>query len=355
MSHKNYAERIGEAFVNMPVLNDVKAVKAFYPSYASVGIENHPVFGQSAIGDCLRKQWYDYFRFPKDEQVNLSSIGRSDIGNWIHDGFASKLVRSQMGTKLEVIRVEHSFYLPDHNISGRTDLLCYDHKINRYVVLELKTINAEYGANGSTTQSKGPKEDYVLQGMCYKIAYKELDPIIYILFIDLMVSPRVQWLFGSELEFGTDDCPVIANTGFDRVVYKELTINKMLKRWNELQGYIAAKQLPPADYKIKYTEEEWVGLYKADLLSYAKEGTIISKWLKDGANPGQLEMPYGKGHKECSWCPFTKICKENISYNPEKCPSGEELTRFSKAYNGNQESENVTHRQTIQQNISNII
>lgn len=340
-------ERIKNVLENQHILEDTRPQTGFYPSSASVSIED-PVLGKTALGACLRKQWYDWYRFPGEGKETASSIGRSLLGSWTHDGFQALLQSIQIYTDLYIIKSEHAFWKPNWKLSGRLDLLCFDKKANRYVILEIKTVNKEFGPAGFKAQIECPKLEYILQGTCYYYSYEELNPRVIILYVNLMAGQNIDFLFEFELLIPKDpDANIAISNGSKITQFPEITMNKIVQRWVELENYITNKQLPPRDFWPEFTDEQIVSLYYADALSYKAEYEVVKKWLAKGAND-KLEMPYGKGSKQCSWCPYVNLCKKDYSSFESFCPTSSNL----KSFNDKMEVLNYVRDKTDQSNNS---
>lgn len=323
-----YAAKIGDALERGGMLQDVRPNSGFYPSAASVKIPDD-VFGESTVGGCLRQIWYSWKRFPKNRDDNAGSMMRLYLGNWAHDGFEKLLAQIQMTTGLIVVSSEHSFWKPIWRESGRSDILCWDQHKKRYVILEVKTVNSEWGPSGYKKAIEQPKLEYVLQSLVYKHTYKELDPLVHIIYVNLMANKRVPAIFGHEVISGnnlTDHVAVIGPNG--RKEYRQITMQKVVDRWKELEGYLRSNTLPPPDYRQNYSEDEAVGIYEAGRFAYKAESKAVADWLKAGAEPGKLELPYAPGDPQCSWCPYSEFCTANTAEHAAEDPTSQELDRF---------------------------
>ncbi len=339
------SDRIKNIIENQHVLGDIRPQTGFYPSSASVEY-NDPVLGPTAQGACLRKQWYDWYRFPQQGEETISSLGRSLLGSWVHDGFQNLLKSIQIYTDLYIINAEHAFWKPNWKLSGRLDLLCFDKKENRYVILEIKTVNKEWGPAGFKQQMECPKLEYILQGTCYYYAYEELNPKVIILYVNLLSGMNVDFLFEFELIIPKNNTDNIAVTDGSKITqFPEISMAKIIERWNTLNDYIARKELPPRDFWPELSDEQLTALYYADKLSYKAETEAVKKWLDKGAVEGQLQMPYGRSSKQCSWCPYINLCKKDFNEFNVSCPTSDTLESFNKKM----ESINYVRDQEIRQ------
>lgn len=326
-----YSDRIAKAIVNNTTLSDVRPNTGFYPSSASIRMPDK-IFGSSVIGGCNRQTWYRWFRYPEDGQSDIASVGRLMVGQAGHLLAENILQTYVSGTGLVLIRSEHSFWTPSTRESGRIDLLCYDTKNNQYVIFEVKTINDDWGKSGLMKASVSPKDEYILQALVYKKAYKRLNPRVIILYINMGIKRKTPtFLFDYEILGAEDDtAPVEVHGNSGTKKYEHITTSNIRSRWTELEKYIRNKELPPADYRIQYTEEEIVGLYKENRLEYKAEQKTVETWLTGGAIPDTLlqSMPYGTGDSACGWCPYKKFCRSNIDNIQVECPTDKEMSRF---------------------------
>lgn len=326
-----YSDRILNALKQNTRLNDVRANSGLYPSSSSIEIPNDPVFGKRIIGSCNRQTWYRWFRAPEDEgSINPHMRVRLDLGDAAQDVITKYLREFWTGHGFIPIRSEHGFWKPSVSESGRSDELVYDIERKKYVLFEVKSLNKEHGPFGFIKAMEEPKEGYLLQGMDYKQVYEKLDVEVVILYINLLASTNVQSIFDHLLELDTKNhtSELIIQTPIRSIRKKHFTIENIYKRREELKKHIMDRTIPPRDFHLEYTEDQLVGLRKEGRLSYKKEEKIIDKWLKDGAEPGTLEMPYGKGASECSWCSYRTLCEKNEDDIRTPCPTTQEIERF---------------------------
>lgn len=327
-----YKQRIDRAILDQTTLRDIKPNSGFYPSSASIRVPDS-VFGESTVGGCLRQQYYRWFRFPEEPEPNAGSMGRLYLGNWAHDGFGKMLQSLTMGTGLVPIREEHAFWKMDYRLSGRSDILCYDLFKKKFVILELKTVNSEWGKSGYKTQPTQPKGEYLLQILTYLKTYEPIYPDIraVILYINLMANFRVDFLFDVEVSSAPGmDSPLVVTTENGTETLEHYKMSSVVERWNQLEQRIRAQELPDRDYKPVYSEEDWCNLHRTGRLNYKKESEVIDQWLSKGAPEGELRMPYSQGDPACGWCQYRKSCEANLNENAISCPTTEALQGFKK-------------------------
>ena len=325
-----YTDRILNSLKLDARLNDVKANSGLYPSSSSVEVPDE-IFGKRIAGSCNRQSWYRWFRAPESESsMNPGMRFRLDFGNAAQDVLERYLKDFWMTHGFVLIRSEHGFWKPNVSESGRSDCLTWDMERKKYVIFEVKSLNKEHGPFGYRKAMEEPKEGYLIQAMDYKQVYAPLQAEVVIVYVNLLASTNVVPMFDFliDLDTGNHKSELVIHTDMRKIRKKHFTIENMYKRREELKKHIVDRTIPPRDFKLEYTEEEIAGLYKNGRLNYKTEEKAVKQWLNNGSEPGELNLPYGNGSSECSWCSYKDLCEKNEDDIRTPCPTSTELDRF---------------------------
>lgn len=298
-----------------PATKVVKPVTAFHPSSASIKIVENGE--ERVVGTCIRAQYY------RATEPRISNTGNIDysisahIGDSLHELMARYIDDYGFTMGLQRIEAEHSFYLQEENISGRCDLLVWDHHKNEPVGIEVKSVG-EYKANVCMER---PAPEHVMQSMIYLYTYDKEIP-------DSMMKPKKWYIWyiartenwslkakkhQSPFQMLWDFYITMDNTGVPTVYtpngaerWEEYTIDKVLERYKLLKVHLENKVVPPRDYDIQYSEEKIMTAYKAGRITRKADIEKIEKWVKKGCKEGTLKLSIGD--KECDFCQMKDHC-----------------------------------------------
>ena len=307
------------------VLPSQKSYRSISPSSASV--EYFDEHGQKRIvGACLRQQYYRLKGFIPDEggrniDWNLAAM----IGEQCHE-LLSKLI-DQYGFSMGIQRLasEHPFSIAGKGISGRTDLILWDHVNREPIGVEIKSIG-EFKVKKAIEQ---PIDEHVLQSVIYLDHYAKTIPKDqlgitkwYLWYISRTENWSIKgkahnspfamlWDYCITLE---DNIPVIHGSNFKQKL-PQYSIDNIYKRYDTLKEHLQKDIVPSRDYEERYSEEKLTHMFKTDQISTKRDQELISKWLDKGAKPGTLKVALGDA--ECNFCEFKKVCWSGVT-NTEK-------------------------------------
>ncbi len=327
--------RLHKALEN-PATKATRLAGAFHPSSASI---KTVVNGEErVIGSCLRQQWY------KMKEPKVSNVGVIDytisanIGDKLHELVVDYINNYGYIMGLQKIESEHPIFLPEENISGRCDLLVWDHVNNEVVGIEVKSVG-EYKCNVCMER---PAPEHIMQSMIYLYAYNKEIPLH-------MVRPKKWYIWyvartenwsikakkhQSPLQMIWDYYITLDSVGVPTVYtpsgverWEHYNISKILERYKLLATHIKNDEIPPRDFKISYSEEDIMTAYKAGRVTRKADIERITKWEAKGCLPNKLKLEMGDA--ECSFCQWKDHCWNNGSnlkdiakYNfPELIPS----------------------------------
>lgn len=297
-----------------PATTTIKPIKSYHPSSASIKL---PDTGE-VIGSCLRQQYYRMVEPIISNSQPVDYKIAAIMGDQLHEMIANFISTYGFAMKLQLIDVEHSFFYEDFNLSGRCDIIAWDHDKQEPIGIEIKTVG-EYKASMCIER---PAPEHVMQAMIYLHVYNKLIPVE-------MVRPKkwyvwylarndswslkskkhgspfsVLWDFYVTLDHGTGIPTVYTPVGKEE--WSNYNINSVLARYKDLDYYIQNTIVPPRDYEIQYSEDKIVGLHKQGKLTRKVDKEKIDKWLDKGAKKDKLKLEMGD--KECDLCNWKDKC-----------------------------------------------
>lgn len=323
----NYlSNKLAKALLSPSFTNNRKT-SSLTPSSASTIVKDSK--GNSrVVGACLRQQYYRIKDFVPDEgDKNIDWTLSALMGEKMHDLLVDLIDVFGFEMGLQKLTREHSIYDTVIKLSGRCDLIVWDHTNKEPVGIEIKSIG-EYKAKKAVEQ---PIDEHVLQSVVYLDFYNRNIPEgqkkitkWYIWYVSRTENWTIKskshnsdftmlWDYCIELDNGV---PIITLTDGSKQRWTDYSIENIYKRYNDLHTYLSANSLPPRDYEILYSEEKITGMYQNGLISKKGDSEVIDKWLKKGAPPGKLKITMGDS--ECSFCEYQKLCWEGTTSTSRK-------------------------------------
>lgn len=323
----NYlSNKLAKALLSPSFTNNRKT-SSLTPSSASTIVKDSK--GNSrVVGACLRQQYYKIKDFVPDEgDKNIDWTLSALMGEKMHDLLVDFIDVFGFEMGLQKLTREHSIYDSVIKLSGRCDLIVWDHTNKEPVGIEIKSIG-EYKAKKAVEQ---PIDEHVLQSVVYLDFYNRNIPEgqkkitkWYIWYVSRTENWTIKskshnsdftmlWDYCIELDNGV---PIITLTDGSKQRWTDYSIENIYKRYNDLHTYLSANSLPPRDYEILYSEEKITGMYQNGLISKKGDSEVIDKWLKKGAPPGKLKITMGDS--ECSFCEYQKLCWEGTTSTSRK-------------------------------------
>jgi hypothetical protein len=323
----NYlSNKLAKALLSPSFANNRKT-SSLTPSSASTIVKDSK--GNSrVVGACLRQQYYRIKDFVPDEgDKNIDWTLSALMGEKMHDLLVDLIDVFGFEMGLQKLTREHSIYDTVIKLSGRCDLIVWDHNNKEPVGIEIKSIG-EYKAKKAVEQ---PIDEHVLQSVVYLDFYNRNIPEgqkkitkWYIWYVSRTENWTIKskshnsdftmlWDYCIELDNGV---PIITLTDGSKQRWTDYSIENIYKRYNDLHTYLGTNSLPPRDYEILYSEEKITGMYQNGLISKKGDSEVIDKWLKKGAPPGKLKITMGDS--ECSFCEYQKLCWEGTTSTSRK-------------------------------------
>lgn len=316
-------ERFKAAYES-PVINIGRKSTSFHPSATSIKIKNQ--FNEEVIiGSCLRESWY---RIKTDGVSNTGNPDygiSADIGEKLHQLIEQYIDLYGYKMGLQKIAAESAVLDPEINLSGRSDLLVWDHNNNELIGIEVKSLG-EFKA-GKCAESPDPQ--HVMQSMLYLDWYQRNIP-------DHMPKPTKWYIWyisrtenwtikskkhGSPLQMLWDYHITLDDKGVPTVYtangierWEDFTLSGIKDRYADLDYYVSENIIPPRDFEIEYSEERIVTLYKNGQITRKTDKAKIEKWLDKGAEEGKLGITMGDF--QCQFCAWKDHCWKG--YNTQK-------------------------------------
>lgn len=371
----NLFEEIKKAQENRGRLPDT-APAHLYPSSASVNVTING--SPSIVGGCNRCQFLRMkYESPSDTGYISEDIGPAEVGNLLQD-YVEKELFQKSGL---FIQSELKVYLPQWNVSGRIDTILRKEdwwipidggwvpieQLNTgvkpvgqpahtatYYGVEVKS-KSGYGSESKYIRPKKstiptefrPADEHILQAMTYLYACRTIPSLQkykinkWFIFYVLREDGKYNYFeveltdFDNTHGFGY---PVIyshlAPQGF---IYKRLSIDGMIKRWEELNFCIRYNILPDRDYVAIYPPAMLSAMLAAGddrLNKENKELIAAGKFSQCMTAKGTAnERPLGDF--ECYTCPYRSKCwgMNNLPENSFDCMkpgAGLHETKYSK-------------------------
>lgn len=252
------------------------------------------------LGSCLRQQWFDKTDTPKSNPssnpvLEMSKAAGEFWENWLISKLGKTVVQSQ------ILATD-----PKYFVKGFVDILT---AVNG--VLELGEIKTYDGSNyfnskqilGSKDAPPTPKIPHLLQAFRYLLIFKDKVKTINLIYLDRSCSAWFKnYQFKITLfEYEGSFYPQVESIWYDEIytkVYKEIDSQSLYATEAEFLNYLKSKKVPPATYKITYTDAEVQEKYSENLIFK----TSYEKYQKDPiANP--------IGDYACSFCNYRDLCK----------------------------------------------
>lgn len=298
-----------------PSFGGIRKSIFFHPSSSSV--EYNGVLGRTVIGACLREQ---YYRITQEPQTAVGEIDY-EISAMLGDKVSELIVQLidthgfKMG--LQRLAVEHSFYDPRINVSGRCDVIAWDSITGEPVGIEIKSVG-EYKASKTMDQ---PAPEHIMQAVIYLDYYRTYMPKgmsiptkWYIWYFSRTENYSIKakkhgspltMLWDYHITLDDEGIPTV-HTNIGSIRMPHLSVSNIQARYHSLAEYLNNKTLPPRDYELSYSEEKLVSLHKLDLLTRKADRESIEKWIAKGAVAGKLKLEMGDF--ECKLCPWKEEC-----------------------------------------------
>ena len=294
-----------------PSFTSTRKSQFFHPS--SVSVENYDNGYKQVTGSCLREQFYRI----NNEQITNAFEPDYMISAMLGDKVSELIVQLidvhgfKMG--LQRLAVEHSFYDPRINVSGRTDIIAWDSIANEPVGIELKSVG-KYKADCTIEQ---PDDTHVMQSMLYLDYYRAFMPADqkcptkwYIWYVARTENWNVKgkkhgspmtMLWDYQLTMDAAGIPTI-HTPIRKITRNDLKLSNIHKRYSDLASYLSTSTIPPRDYDLNYSEEKITTFHKLGKLTRKADIEKVEKWMKKGAPEGKLNLDLGDFEcRNCSW------------------------------------------------------
>lgn len=323
----NYlSNKLSNALKNI-TLPEQRRSSGINPSSASIQYEDQAGFTKT-VGGCIRQSYYKMTGAAKDEGGEVVSdwVLAAIMGDKLHELLVGMIDRFGFAMGIQRVAEEHSIYDEITGLSGRTDLIAWDHNRSEPIGIEIKSIS-EYKCKKAVEQ---PIEDHVLQSIVYLDYYNKRIPDDqkkinkwYLWYLarsenwTIKSKPHLSeftslWDYCIELDQGV---PVIRLPNGSSQRWSWLQVDKIYERYSQLLDYVDKKTVPPRDYELVYSDEKTLALHNAGQIERKTDRDAIDRWVKKGCPPGKLKVVLGDG--ACRFCEYSKLCWEGKQASSE--------------------------------------
>lgn len=234
------------------------------------------------VGACLRSLYYKATKEPQSEIKAFTNTLQAGFGTAIGDYLEKVLLKSD---KIKMIAEHPGKVIVDpltKEISYRLDGLVTSN--GEQGCLELKTMQS-FGLN-SMVKSGGPKEAHILQVLCY-FGTNENIRWASLVYFSRDSAYRAEYHIYKDPETNKFKIHGITPEKQEKDIL-ELSFEKVVTRWRELEVFVETKTLPKRDYKVVLT----------------KEGLVTDKRTKNGVDY--------KTDFHCTYCSWLGTCWSGV-------------------------------------------
>lgn len=233
------------------------------------------------VGKCRRQVWYQKVGVEPTNPSDVSGIKKMESGNIYEDWFINlvKEVGDYIGEQVRV-------FIPEHNISGRIDLVTRDPQTGMLMGWEIKSTGSYYVTKQCIKADDAfPKLEHIMQIIPYMVKKKEHVKLWKILYID---RGSVEWKPHNIIMI--DDEKLKVN---NKII--EFSLNEIYERADHITECIESGEAPDRDYMLEYTIERARELSNDGLLNK----TNTKKLQK-----GKIDF----GDWQCAYCDYKDEC-----------------------------------------------
>ena len=316
-----------------------------WPSEATAVVN---IDGRSkVVGQCRRQAFfrltkenykYDPNKFSKSKDlVALLDANEIPVSNymrfiWAMGELYEQYIVDQAKNSGIFVYSQVPIYIRDYNVSGKEDLVTIDLETGKLRINEIKSVYS-YGADEvcgtEADRRKGvlgtPRDKNLIQTALYHWWVASQDSAYgpsALIYGDRGQGRYAEYLVRTETD--TDGLITIWYRGVAPIktewTCSPITINSVLEEYARIADYVRDQVIPPRDYKIQYSREDFDlpeilnELNKTDRTQIEK---IIEREKENeeriaaGQKPKvELKLPT-KGDYNCSYCPYRNVCYQD--------------------------------------------
>jgi hypothetical protein len=313
-----------------PYVSTDKPKEHNYPSSASVSHSKHGY--ETVEGECLRKEWYRWKKYPVPPGSRSARISRIlDAG----DMYEAMIINEIKNAGL-YIADQVPIYIPEYNISGRIDVFIKDPTLappfpqrpspEHLIGIDIKTTGGYQKCKGKIFSTRdtplAPETSHVLQCLCYLHYYMPYGIKKWqLLYLDRALGASESnptHMSIHTITINENGNPVISNESGTEI-WDHFTVQDMFDRFKHLNNMVKANSLPERDYHIQYSNSRIISMYDADVFNKTQKETV-TKGIKNCGVPKQditddMDPIAQIGDWQCRYCEFMELC---YSDNPAK-------------------------------------
>lgn len=337
MTKWSFINHVSE-YISRPRMGNEKA-PTLWPSEASAILENE-YNEQVNIGRCRRsiffrylKASYKYYEKYSHYSELVKEIKTKEIspdkytqfiwaqGNLYEDYLLENAKKSGV-----YIADQTQVYIPDHNVSGKIDIVVLDPSDASYRIVEAKSV---YGFNASRVlgtpaerrngQMGVPKASYLMQLGLYQHWYaNKRDNFSDGLLVCGARDTGKYGEFGVTVEYNEETeqnhIYYYQNNPYpgDKVDSK-ISIENILGQYDYVQNCLDSGVIPDRDFILKYDDEKIETLYQRGLLNKSETQRYEKRKSQIENNSSRINKQIEKGDWQCSYCSFKSVCYNSSS------------------------------------------
>jgi hypothetical protein len=307
--------------LSIPIIASSRRSQYFHPSSASTEYDKD---GMHVVeGSCLREQYYRIANVESTSPSEPDYIFSALMGDKVSELIVELIDTHGFRMGLQRLAVEHSFYDERINVSGRSDLIFWDHNSSEVVGIEIKSV----GMYKADQTLDNPDPSHIMQSVLYLDYYKNFIPpnqkspkAWYIWYVARTENWNIKgkkhgspmtMLWDYKITLDSSGVPTVEGA-YGSKVFPQYSVASIHARYNKLEGYVEKNEIPPRDYDLQYSEEKLAALHKLNKLTRKMDKEKVEKWIAKGAPEGKLNLDLGDF--ACRLCSYKNECW-NISSN----------------------------------------
>jgi len=245
----NIVKLIDDRLIKMREEHDAeyanKERNGHYPSSASIRLDEETV-----IGSCILAEYRKWKKVPETNPYDADTLQKFTWGDMFHDWITEMLQKECLeGNQIASISTEKSnsyiMQVPglELPIRGRMDNI-----LNKTIALEIKSSFGKFFFSKEGLMNKGPRDSNLMQTLCYLKARPDIEYAI-LLFLARDIGFKVQYKIYREGDsiksYHWDKGETIEKH------YPEITWQKIVDRWAELEKHLSLNTPPMPDFKFR--------------------------------------------------------------------------------------------------------
>ena len=211
-------------------------------------------------------------------------------------------------------------YIPEHNISGKIDLVVIDPLTNKYRAVEVKSVYG-YGANSVLGTPAERRRG--------NLGQPRSSNLMQIALYDWWYTSREEEFDSSFLTYGARDTGRYAEyeidtsqdeDGLHRIKYSgispvetgktttDISIESILEQYQYVTLCVDSGEIPERDFELSYSEERIEKMYERGQLSRTDKAQFEKRRKQIEEGKSRVVKAVEKGDWQCNRCSYKTIC-----------------------------------------------